>query len=121
MRRDIIAAMNQPHGHPNGLHTKASRAVGEPRLEGENPRSRMGRAAARDDHAQSEGMAVRASHAAVSRCGAGPREIPDEVLEATRADLSLLRQTWDRMYPENPIVSKTPKKPKAKRKHKWYK
>lgn len=47
-----------------------------------------------------------------------PREIPDEVLEATRADLSLLRQTWDRMYPENPIVSKTPKKPKAKRKHK---
>jgi hypothetical protein len=47
-----------------------------------------------------------------------PREIPDEVLEGTRAGLSLLRQAWDRMYPKNPIVSKTPKKPKAKRKHK---
>jgi hypothetical protein len=47
-----------------------------------------------------------------------PREIPEEVLEGTRTGLSLLRQAWDRMYPENLIVSKTPKKPKAKRKHK---
>ena len=70
LKRDIIASMNQPHGHPNGLHIKASRAVGEPRLEGENPRSRTGGAAARDDHAQSEGMAVQPSHAAVSRFGA---------------------------------------------------
>lgn len=47
-----------------------------------------------------------------------PREIPEEVLEAIRAAHHLLHQEWDRMYPENPVVSKTLKKPKAKRKHK---
>ncbi len=47
-----------------------------------------------------------------------PKEIPEEVIEATRDGLHLLQQAWDRMYPENPVLSKTPKEPKAKRKHK---
>ena len=44
-----------------------------------------------------------------------PSEIPEEVLAAIRTARSLLRREWDRMYPENPIVSKTRKKPKAKK------
>lgn len=49
-----------------------------------------------------------------------PKEIPDEVLATTRENLSVLRKAWDHMYPENPIVAKTPGKPKTKgeRKHK---
>jgi hypothetical protein len=49
-----------------------------------------------------------------------PKEIPAEVLAAARESISVLRKAWDRMYPENPIVSKTPRKPKTKgeRKHK---
>jgi len=38
-----------------------------------------------------------------------PAEVPDEVLEAARESISMLRAAWDRMYPENPIVSKKPK------------
>jgi hypothetical protein len=49
-----------------------------------------------------------------------PKDVPDEVSELIRANLPLLRDTWDQMYPENPIASSTPKKPKSKgrRKHK---
>jgi hypothetical protein len=96
--------MNQPNGHPNGLHTKASRAVVEPPHVTIMHKAKAWRFGLRTQQ--------------FLDAEPDPTEIPDEVLEATRADLSLLRQTWDRMYPENPIVSKTPKKPKPKRKHK---
>ncbi len=53
-----------------------------------------------------------------------PKEVPEEILQAVRESITLLRSTWDRMYPENPIVSKpvksrgTERKGKPKRKHK---
>lgn len=49
-----------------------------------------------------------------------PKDVPDEVVQAARESISVLRKAWDRMYPENPIGSKAPKKPKTKRvrKHK---
>lgn len=34
-----------------------------------------------------------------------PDEIPDELVDLIRAKLELLRTEWDRMYPENPVVS----------------
>lgn len=46
-----------------------------------------------------------------------PKDIPQEVIESVRARFALLGAQWDRMYPENPILSKIPR-PKPKRKHK---
>jgi hypothetical protein len=46
-----------------------------------------------------------------------PSDVPDEVIEAVRENVSMIRATWDRMYPENPIVSKKPKA-NSTRKHK---
>jgi hypothetical protein len=37
-----------------------------------------------------------------------PKEVPKEVLDAIRSNLTLLRQVWNRMYPENPISSEEP-------------
>ena len=34
-----------------------------------------------------------------------PKDVPDEVIGAVRSNLALLRQEWDRMYPENCISS----------------
>ncbi len=41
-----------------------------------------------------------------------PKDVPDEVIGAVRSNLALLRQEWDRMYPENCIYS-TERKPKG--------
>ena len=43
-----------------------------------------------------------------------PTEVPAEVVGAVRANLTLLRQEWDRMYPENRVSTER----KAKRKGK---
>lgn len=37
-----------------------------------------------------------------------PKEVPREVVDAIRTNLALLREAWDRMYPENPISSEEP-------------
>jgi hypothetical protein len=37
-----------------------------------------------------------------------PREVPEEVMGAIRSNLALLRQEWDRIYPENCISSTEP-------------
>jgi hypothetical protein len=34
-----------------------------------------------------------------------PRKIPEQLLGAVRAKLGLLRQEWDRMFPENRVFS----------------
>jgi hypothetical protein len=34
-----------------------------------------------------------------------PRDIPEEVVGAVRSNLTLLRQEWDLMYPENRVAS----------------
>jgi hypothetical protein len=34
-----------------------------------------------------------------------PAEVPAGVVDAVRADLVTLRREWDRMFPENPVVS----------------
>ena len=47
-----------------------------------------------------------------------PKDVPNEVIDATRESISVLREAWDRMYPENPVDSKKPKKPRAKRERK---
>jgi hypothetical protein len=60
-----------------------------------------------------------------------PTEIPDDVIQAVRGSIVVLRTEWDRMYPENPIASQageseetnlrvpqTPKISKPKGKHK---
>ena len=36
-----------------------------------------------------------------------PKEIPEEIVEALRSNLELLRQEWDRMFPRNPVLSST--------------
>ena len=35
-----------------------------------------------------------------------PKEVPKEVVDEIRSNLALLRQEWDRMFPENPISSR---------------
>jgi len=42
-----------------------------------------------------------------------PKEVPEEVIGAVRANLALLRQEWDRTYPEN-CISSTERKEKRK-------
>ena len=37
-----------------------------------------------------------------------PKEVPKEVVDAIRASLAVLREAWDRMFPENPISSEEP-------------
>jgi hypothetical protein len=37
-----------------------------------------------------------------------PKEVPKEVVDEIRSNLPLLRQEWDRMFPENPISSEEP-------------
>ena len=34
-----------------------------------------------------------------------PKEVPEEIVTALRSSLELLRQEWDRIFPENPIFS----------------
>ena len=36
------------------------------------------------------------------------REVPKEVVEHVRSNLSLLRQEWDRIFPENRVFSQEP-------------
>jgi hypothetical protein len=38
-----------------------------------------------------------------------PRDVPEEVVGAVRSSLALLRQEWDRMFPENRVSSEKPK------------
>ncbi len=33
------------------------------------------------------------------------REVPEDVLAAIRANLAILRQSWDQMFPDNPVSS----------------
>jgi len=34
-----------------------------------------------------------------------PRDVPEEIVVAVRSKVELLRQEWDRMFPENPVAS----------------
>jgi 2'-5' RNA ligase len=34
-----------------------------------------------------------------------PRSVPQEVIDTIKANLTLLREQWDQMYPHNPIAS----------------
>jgi hypothetical protein len=34
-----------------------------------------------------------------------PKAVPEEIVAAVRSNLDLLRQEWDRMFPENPVLS----------------
>ena len=34
-----------------------------------------------------------------------PTKVPEEIVEAVRSNLELLRQEWNRMFPENPVFS----------------
>jgi hypothetical protein len=36
------------------------------------------------------------------------KDVPKEVLDAVLKNLPLLRQHWDRMFPENPVASTEP-------------
>jgi hypothetical protein len=90
----------------------ASRALGESRLEGQDPRSRAARASARHYFVQDERFALRTETFLDKE--PSPTEVPAEVVAEVRANLTLLRQEWDRMYPENRISTER----KAKRKGK---
>ena len=35
-----------------------------------------------------------------------PGDVPGEIVEALHANLTELRQEWDRMFPENPVASR---------------
>jgi len=35
-----------------------------------------------------------------------PTEVPKEVVHEVRSNLQRLRQEWDRMFPENPVLSR---------------
>ncbi len=37
-----------------------------------------------------------------------PKEVPKEVVDEIRSNLTLLRRQWDGMFPENPISSEEP-------------
>lgn len=37
-----------------------------------------------------------------------PKDVPKEVMDEIRSNLTRLRQEWDRMFPENPISSGKP-------------
>lgn len=37
-----------------------------------------------------------------------PNQVPKRVLDAVRSNLTLLRQEWDRMFPENRVFSQEP-------------
>ncbi len=37
-----------------------------------------------------------------------PKEVPKEVVDEIRSNLTLLRREWDRMFPENRISSEEP-------------
>ena len=37
-----------------------------------------------------------------------PNEVPKEVVSEVRSNLTLLRQEWDRMFPENRVSSQDP-------------
>ena len=37
-----------------------------------------------------------------------PAEVPGEMAAAVRANLTLLRQEWDKLFPENPVSSEAP-------------
>lgn len=37
-----------------------------------------------------------------------PKEVPKQVAVEVRSNLTLLRQEWDRMFPENPLFSQEP-------------
>ena len=37
-----------------------------------------------------------------------PNEVPKEVVSEVRSNLTLLRQEWDRMFPENRVFSQDP-------------
>ena len=39
-----------------------------------------------------------------------PSDVPEPVVDVVRSNLPLLRQEWDRIYPENPIVSTEPQR-----------
>jgi len=34
-----------------------------------------------------------------------PKDVPEEIVGAVRSKIELLRQEWDRMFPENPVFS----------------
>lgn len=34
-----------------------------------------------------------------------PKAVPKEIVGAVRSNFDLLRQEWDRMFPENPVLS----------------
>jgi hypothetical protein len=55
--------------NPRALCAKATRTVGESRLEGEDSRSRTARASARHRSVQDERVAIRSSNGGVSRQG----------------------------------------------------
>ena len=91
--------------NPRALCAKATRTVGESRLEGEDSRSRAARASARHRSVQDERVAIRSSNGGISRQGTQSKDVPEEVIGAVRSNLTLLRQEWDRMYPANGISS----------------
>lgn len=37
-----------------------------------------------------------------------PRDVPTGVVNQIRSNLMLLREQWDRMFPENPVLSQEP-------------
>ena len=42
-----------------------------------------------------------------------PKDIPEEVIGAVRSNIELLRQEWDRMFAENPVLSTQDEQSKA--------
>jgi hypothetical protein len=36
-----------------------------------------------------------------------PGQVPQQVIDEVRRNIELLRNSWDRMYPENPVASRT--------------
>ena len=95
------------------FRAQAPGAVGESRLEGEDPRSRAARAPhVTILHKTRAWRFERRSEKFLDR-EPDPRDVPEEVVGAVRSSLALLRQEWDRMFPENRVSSE---KPKEKRK-----
>lgn len=45
-----------------------------------------------------------------------PKEVPEEIVRTVRLNLELLRQEWDRMFPENPVSSTQDSEHKAESK-----
>ncbi len=88
------------------LHAGLAGVVGQPRLEGEDSRSGAARTAAATILHRTRAWRFDLRSERFLDKEPDPREVPKEVVGEVRSNLTVLRQEWDHMFPENPIFSK---------------